>query len=90
MAFVSSSVSSARTVEFDHGAALRVPPPGDLRNWRRIEAWLGDQGIIEMDAGLIRVLTGGGELVANSGDWIVLSYRGEFHVARAERARHDA
>lgn len=75
---------------FDHGAALRVPPAHDVRNWRRLEAWLGDQGMAEIEAGLVRVFTSLGEQVAHSGDWIVLSVRGEYHVARGERPAYHA
>lgn len=90
MPSVQSRSQSVAAPVFDHGAALRVPPPGDIRNWRRLEAWLGDQGLSEIEAGLIRVLTPLGEQIAHSGDWIVLSVRGDFHVARADRLAYDA
>jgi hypothetical protein len=71
---------------FDHGAAKRVPAPGEVRYWRHLETWLGDRGIAEIEVGLIRVFTALGEQIAHSGDWIVLSVRGDLYVARGDRS----
>lgn len=82
-------MSSTRAkTRFDHGAALRVPPPGDRRGWRALWAWLGDAAAID-DAGAIKVRTEDGLALARPGDWIVLSVSGCFHVARAAHA-YDA
>lgn len=67
---------------FDHGAALRVPPPGDAPNRGVLEQWLGDCGAPIGAAGHIRVETPHGCEVARPGDWIVLSVSGAFHVTR--------
>ncbi|MDE2487379.1 MAG: hypothetical protein KGO51_08275 [Alphaproteobacteria bacterium] len=77
--------ASAVNVRFDHGAALRVPPPGDAKNWRTLWMWLGDEGCAMADAAAVQVLTPQGPIVAHSGDWIVLSVSGDFHVAHAVR-----
>ncbi len=69
--------------QFDHGAALRVPPPGDARGWRSLIAWLGDGGWPLEDRAAVQVRTPGGPALARPGDWIVLSVSGHFHVARA-------
>lgn len=70
---------------FDHGAALRVPPPHDARNWRKLWMWLGDEAVALDGAGAIEVTTESGPAVALPGDWIVLSVSGFFHVARCAR-----
>ncbi len=71
---------------FDHGAALRVPPPHDARGWRALSQWLGDQGARLGERGAVQVKTAAGAVVAQPGDWIVLSVSGEFHVARSGAA----
>jgi hypothetical protein len=68
---------------FDHGAALRVPPAYDSRGRRALWQWLGEGGCPLDDRGAVQVLTPAGPAVARPGDWIVLSYRGDFHVARS-------
>ncbi len=72
---------------FDHGAALRVPPAHDQKNWAVLWRWLGDeaQSVAEAQAA-VQVLTPDGPVVAHSGDWIVLSHSGAFHVAHTVRA----
>lgn len=70
---------------FDHGAALRVPPPGDASSWRALWAWLGDDARAVAEAAAVQVRTPDGEVVARCGDWIVLSHSGAFHVAHAVR-----
>ena len=69
---------------FDHGAALRVPPPGDA-NWRTLWMWLGEDGCSVAEAAAVQVLTPEGPIVAHAGDWIVLSVSGDFHVAHMAR-----
>lgn len=71
----------ASHLRFDHGAALRVPPPGDARNWQTLWMWLGEDGRAMAEAAAVQVLTPEGPVVAHSGDWIVLSVSGDFHVA---------
>ena len=71
---------------FDHGAALRVPPPGDARNWRTLWMWLGEDGCAVAEAAAVQVLTPEGPVVAHSGDWIVLSVTGDFRVAHTMRS----
>jgi len=66
---------------FDHGAALRVPPPGDARNWHVLQMWLGDSALRIDESGLVQVATPAGQQVARPGDWIVLTSGGDFHVA---------
>ena len=66
---------------FDHGAALRVPPPGDTKSWRVLMNWLGEAGA-QLDRTGVRIVTGSGPSVAMPGDWIVLTSRGEYQVAR--------
>ena len=73
---------SAQTPAFDHGAALRVPPAGDARNWQVLQMWLGDSALRIDDSGLVQVATPAGQQVARPGDWIVLTSGGDFHVAR--------
>ena len=77
--------ATASDVRFDHGAALRVPPPEDAKNWRALWLWLGEDGCAMTDAAAVQVLTPAGPIVAHSGDWIVLSVTGDFHVAHAVR-----
>ncbi|HEX4183984.1 MAG TPA: hypothetical protein VHY34_12075 [Caulobacteraceae bacterium] len=76
----------ARNLAFDHGAALRTPPAHDARNWSKLWAWLGDSGRPLDRPGAISVLTPDGWVLAEPGDWIILSVGGQFHVA-AGRAR---
>ena len=75
---------SAQTTSpaFDHGAALRVPPPHDTRSWHKLWAWLGDDAQAMTEAGAGQVCTPDGWTIAQPGDWIVLSVSGDFHVAR--------
>jgi hypothetical protein len=77
----------ARTshLRFDHGAALRVPPPTDATNWQKLWAWLGEDARSVAEAAAVQVLTPDGPIIAHSGDWIVLSVTGDFHVAHAVR-----
>jgi len=71
---------------FDHGAALRVPPPHDAKSWAKLWMWLGDHGCALDGRGAVQVATPDGPRVARPGDWIVLSVGGGFHVAHAARA----
>lgn len=70
---------------FDHGAALRVPPPHDAKNWRTLWMWLGEDAHMISEGGAVQVRTPEGPVVAHCGDWIVLSHSGAFHVAHAVR-----
>ena len=70
---------------FDHGAALRVPPAHDQKNWRVLWQWLGDEAQVVPEASAVQVSTPEGPVVAHCGDWIVLSHSGSFHVAHASR-----
>ena len=72
---------------FDHGAALRVPPAHDKKNWSVLWQWLGEdaQSVAEASSA-VQVLTPEGPVVARCGDWIVLSHSGAFHVAHTMRA----
>lgn len=70
---------------FDHGAALRVPPPSDTTSWRKLWAWLGEDALSVAEAAAVQVRTPEGDVVARCGDWIVLSHSGAFHVAHAVR-----
>jgi hypothetical protein len=72
--------------KFDHGAALRVPPPHDSKARRVLWQWLGDEGCPLDDRGAVQVSTAFGPMVARPGDWIVLSHSGHYHVARASTA----
>jgi len=74
---------------FDHGAALRVPPPHDAHSWRMLWHWLGEDAQVVAEASAVQVRTPDGPVIAHCGDWIVLSVSGSFHVARAQRV-HDA
>lgn len=75
--------------KFDHGAALRVPPPNDVRSWTMLWRWLGEDAEVISEGGAVQVRTPEGPVVAHCGDWIVLSHSGAFHVAHATRT-HDA
>jgi hypothetical protein len=68
--------------QFDHGAALRVPAAHDVKGRSALWQWLGDRGFPLDDRGAVQVSTQEGPAVARPGDWIVLSFRGDFHVAR--------
>ena len=70
---------------FDHGAALRVPPPHDAASWRALWSWLGEEASSVAEAAAVQVRTPDGMVVAHSGDWIVLSHSGCFHVAHTSR-----
>ena len=72
--------------KFDHGAALRVPPPHDSRGRNALWQWLGDEGCPLDDRGAVQVSTPFGPVVARPGDWIVLSVSGQYHVARGSTA----
>jgi len=72
-----------QTPRFDHGAAIRVPPPHDAKGRGALWAWLGDAGCPFDDRGAVQVSTEIGVAVARPGDWIVLSVSGDFHVARS-------
>jgi len=74
---------------FDHGAALRVPPAHDRKNWTVLWQWLGEEAQALPEASAVQVFTPEGPVVAHTGDWIVLSHSGAFHVARTSRT-HDA
>ena len=74
---------------FDHGAALRVPPPLDSKNWAVLWSWLGEEAQAVAEGVAVQVRTPEGPVVAHCGDWIVLSHSGTFHVARTSRT-HDA
>ena len=72
---------------FDHGAALRVPPAHDKKNWTVLWRWLGeDAQTVGEAASAVQVRTPEGPVVAHSGDWIVLSHSGAFHVAHTMRS----
>jgi hypothetical protein len=70
---------------FDHGAALRVPPPTDQRSWRTLWMWLGEAADRVIEGAAVEVRTPDGPVVARCGDWIVLSHSGDFHVAHTVR-----
>ena len=70
---------------FDHGAALRVPPPRDGAGWRKLWMWLGDAAHILSEGSAVQVRTPDGPVVAHCGDWIVLSHSGAYHVAHTVR-----
>jgi hypothetical protein len=70
---------------FDHGAALRVPPPNDVRSWTMLWRWLGEDAEVVCEGGAVQVRTPDGPVVAHCGDWIVLSHSGAFHVAHVKR-----
>ena len=70
---------------FDHGAALRVPPPSDRSSWRTLWMWLGEAADAVIEGAAIKVRTPEGPIVARCGDWIVLSHSGDFHVAHTLR-----
>lgn len=70
---------------FDHGAALRVPPAHDQKNWAVLFQWLGEDAQSLAEAAAVQVRTPEGPVVAHCGDWIVLSHSGAFHVAHAIR-----
>ena len=74
---------------FDHGAALRVPPAHDRKNWSVLWQWLGDDAQSLPEVSAVQVFTPEGPVVAHTGDWIVLSHSGNFHVAHTTRP-HDA
>jgi hypothetical protein len=71
---------------FDHGAALRVPPPHDVKSWTMLWRWLGEDAAVVSEGAAVQVRTPEGPVVAHCGDWIVLSHSGCFHVAHAIRA----
>lgn len=79
-------MATASKPSFDHGAALRVPPAHDARNWTRLCHWLGDAWRPLAEPGLISVFTAGGWLTAGPGDWIILSVGGVFHVTSGREA----
>jgi len=79
-------MATATNPSFDHGAALRVPPAHDARNWARLCHWLGDAWRPLEAAGLVSVCTPGGWLTAGPGDWIILSAGGQFHVTCGREA----
>jgi hypothetical protein len=70
---------------FDHGAALRVPPPSDKSSWRKLWMWLGEDARAVAEGSAVQVRTPEGQVIARCGDWIVLSHSGSFHVAHAVR-----
>jgi hypothetical protein len=71
---------------FDHGAALRVPPPQDAKSWRMLWSWLGNEAQAVAEAAAVQVRTPDGPVIAHTGDWIVLSHSGAFHVAHTVRS----
>ena len=69
---------------------LVVPPAHDLKNWAVLWQWLGEEAQSVADAAAaVQVRTPEGPVVAHTGDWIVLSHSGSFHVAHTRRP-HDA
>jgi hypothetical protein len=70
---------------FDHGAALRVPPAHDAASWRKLWMWLGEDACVVAEGAAVQVRTPDGQVVAHTGDWIVLSHSGAFHVAHTIR-----
>lgn len=52
-------------------------------------SWLGEDAEVVSEGAAVQVRTPEGPVVAHSGDWIVLSHSGCFHVAHAVRI-HDA
>ena len=73
---------------FDHGAALRVPPPNDRKSWAVLWSWLGEEAQALPEGAAVQVRTPEGPVIAHSGDWIVLSHSGTFHVAHTVRCLH--
>ena len=73
---------------FDHGAALRVPPPSDKAGWRALWRWLGEAACAVAADTSLKVVEPppGPPVIARCGDWIVLSHSGSYHVAHAARA----
>ena len=71
---------------FDHGAALRVPPPHDVKSWTMLWHWLGEDAAVVAEGAAVQVRTPAGPVIAHCGDWIVLSHSGAFHVAHAIRS----
>ena len=55
---------------FDHGAALRVPPPSDQKSWRTLWMWLGESAdrIIENAAVQDAYADGGADGLAQADD----------------------
>jgi hypothetical protein len=47
--------------------------------------WLGDDAHVISEVGAVQVQTPEGPVIAHSGDWIVLSHSGVYHVAHAAR-----
>ncbi|WP_309645525.1 hypothetical protein [Phenylobacterium sp.] len=84
------SLASSASPRFDHGAALRVPPPHDVKNWRTLWMWLGEGAQAMTEAGALQIHTPEGWTIAQPGDWIVLSVSGEFYVAHAGRRALDS
>jgi len=75
--------------DFDHGAAIRVPPAHDRMGWRVLMAWLGDSGQVSNVPGTVDVMTPAGQTTAAPGDWIVLSVSGAYHVARSSEGNEE-
>jgi hypothetical protein len=48
-------------------------------------AWLGASGRVSARPGVVEVDTPLGSVSAGPGDWIVLSFRGAYHVAGPSR-----
>ncbi|HET9161056.1 MAG TPA: hypothetical protein VFN88_10620 [Caulobacteraceae bacterium] len=70
-----------RGVRLEHGAALRVPKASDEASWSVLLAWVGPSGH-RLDAETLSVEVAGREVLARSGDWIVLAADGGYHVGR--------
>jgi hypothetical protein len=71
-----------RSVRLEHGAALRVPQAMDEASWSVLLGWLGAAGS-RLDSETLIVETGGRDMVAKPGDWIVLAADGVYHVGRS-------
>ena len=74
-------MSNARNPDFDHGAAVRVPAAHDARNWAKLWQWLADDGQALDEPGVVSIRTAEGWVAAGPGDWIILTFGGDFHVA---------
>ncbi len=49
-------------------------------------SWLGNEAQAVAEAAAVQVRTPDGPVIAHTGDWIVLSHSGAFHVAHTVRS----
>ena len=80
--------SSSPGGSFDYGAALRVPAAHDRRNRAKLCAWLGDNGRLSAQIGSFLVLAPEGWVLAQPGDWIILSIGNRYHVVALPCPQH--